>query len=271
MRKIVFFFLLLNLAAFQGQSQKPSNAPKLFTSFDGTKIHYEVAGTGKPVILVHGFMVNGESWKRTSLYNDLIDGGYQVITVDLRGNGKSDKPHKPEAYEKDAEAKDIIRLADHLKLKAYSAVGYSRGSIIASRLMILDKRIHAVVLGGMGTGFTDPNWPRRVMFYEALSGKASHGLEALLKYVKDAGLDQEALSYMQKGQPSTSKDELHEVRKPVLVICGSEDEDNGSAKELATLIHKSTFESVPGTHHDAHHSPEFSTAVITFINHHWKH
>src|SRR4051812_42979757 len=126
-----------------------------YTSFDGTKIWYEVKGTGEPVVLVHGFIVNGESWKRTALYTDLLKGGYQVITLDLRGNGRSDKPHEASSYANDAEAKDIMGLLGQLKIKQYTAVGYSRGSIITARLLVLDKRVKKAVLGGMGTDFTN--------------------------------------------------------------------------------------------------------------------
>src|SRR5215467_1878024 len=64
-----------------------------FTSFDGNKIYYEVKGNGRPVLLIHGFIVNGESWKSTALYDSLLKAGFEVVTMDLRGNGKSDKPH----------------------------------------------------------------------------------------------------------------------------------------------------------------------------------
>src|SRR5205823_12196202 len=87
---IVFPFL----AAAQADSLQ------FFNSFDGTKIAYQVKGTGEPVLLVHGFISNGESWKRTALYNDLLTAGYKVIILDQRGNGRSDKPHTPEAYAK---------------------------------------------------------------------------------------------------------------------------------------------------------------------------
>lgn len=270
MKRTILSLLLVSLSLLVVKAQESSGFVK---SFDGTKIHYEVVGTGKPVILIHGFIVNSESWKRTALYKDLPEAGYQVILVDLRGNGKSDKPHKPEAYEKDAEAKDIMRLADHLKLHAYTVVGYSRGSIIASRLLILDKRVHPVVMGGMGDGFIDPNWQRRKMFYEAFADTTNQShkeLHSLLKFVKDTGLDRQALTYMQKGQPSTSKAEFEKVHKPVLVICGDQDDDNGSAKELASFIPKSTYETVPGFHHDANHTPEFSKAIIKYLDHHTK-
>ena len=64
-----------------------------FKSFDNTKIYYEVRGNGFPVLLVHGFIVNSNSWRHASLYDSLIAAGNKVILVDLRGNGKSDKPH----------------------------------------------------------------------------------------------------------------------------------------------------------------------------------
>ncbi|HMJ67540.1 MAG TPA: alpha/beta hydrolase [Cyclobacteriaceae bacterium] len=237
-----------------------------FKSFDDTKIYYESIGTGYPVLLVHGFITNSESWKRSALYNDLSAAGYKVIIADLRGNGKSGKPHDPEAYENDAEAMDLMVLADKLGLTKYSVVGYSRGSIIASRLLILDKRINNVVLGGMGADFTNPEWPRRIMFYKALSGEAVPELEGLVKRIKDdPTLDQLALAYMQKAQPSTSRADFGKVKKPVLVICGDKDEDNGSSKELAALIPKSAYKRVPGIHNDTARSKDFSMEVIAFL------
>lgn len=264
MKTKLFAALLFMQSAFSFAQTQTDSAS--FKSFDDTKIWYEVTGKGYPVMLVHGFTSNSESWKRTSLYLDLIGAGYKVITVDLRGNGKSAKPHNPEAYEHDAEAMDLMVLADKLGLTKYAVVGYSRGAIITSRLMILDKRVASAVLGGMGSDFTNPEWPRRIMFYKALSGEATPELEGFLKRVKeDTTLDQLALAYMQRSQPSTSKEELKKTNKPVLVICGDKDEDNGSSKELAAMIPKSAYKRVPGTHNDAHKSKDFSIEVISFL------
>jgi pimeloyl-ACP methyl ester carboxylesterase len=265
--KKLFPIAILFIAWTQSLTQSPTDkTAALFTSHDGTKIYYEVQGTGQAVILIHGFVVNSESWKTKALYSDLIKKNYKVITIDLRGNGKSDKPHSTEAYLNDAEAKDIMRLADTLGLEKYSAIGYSRGSIITSRLLVLDPRVEKAVLGGMGDDFIDPNWPRRIMFYEVLAGLRPPGeLEGFLKYVNDSGLDQQALAMMQYGQPSTSKEELAKIGKPVLVICGTEDEDNGSSEKLAQLIPNSKYVRVPGVHNNAHQSEEFSREVIGFL------
>ena len=236
-----------------------------FSSFDGTKIYYEVRGEGKPVLLVHGFMGNSSGWKSGALYPDLLKRGYKVIVLDMRGNGKSGKPHDSTAYENDAEAKDIMKLMDLLKIKQYSVVGYSRGSIITARLLVLDKRIQIAVLGGMGTDFTNPEWPRRKMFYRAMMGDSIPELKAAVDYVKQQGLDQLALAYLQKAQPSTTKEELGNVKQPVLVICGDKDADNGSAAELAKLLPKSSSATTPGDHNHAAKTPDFSMEIIRFF------
>ena len=247
------------------QNQSKADTGRFFTSFDSTKIYYEVRGTGDAVLLVHGFIVNGQSWKRTELYKDLLNAGYQVIILDQRGNGFSDKPHTPEAYENDAEAKDIMALMNLLKIRKYSAIGYSRGSIIVSRLFVLDKRIKKGVMGGMGAEFTNPEWPRRIMFYKALSGEQVPELEAMVQNVKKQGLDQQALAYLQKAQPSTSKEALGKIKQPVLIICGDKDSDNGSAKELADLFKHPTYKITPGDHGGASRTKEFSNEVISFL------
>lgn len=236
-----------------------------YTSFDDVKIYYEIHGQGFPVLLVHGFISDGQTWMRASLFDDLIRRGYKVIVPDMRGNGKSDKPHSPGAYEKDAEAKDLMGLITELKVKQYNVVGYSRGSIITSRLLVLDSRIRKAVLGGMGADFTNPQWPRRIMFYNALMGEPVKELEGVIKRVKDNGLDQIVLAYLQKGQPSTSREELGKIKQPVLVISGDQDNDNGPSEALAALIPNSHHVRIPGDHGSTRTSKEFSIEVLKFI------
>lgn len=266
--KLAIAFLFTFLSSSQSifsQNQYRTDTGAYFKSFDGTNIYYEVRGNGEPVLLIHGFIVNGQSWKRTELYKNLLDQGYKVIILDQRGNGFSDKPHDSTAYDNDAEAKDIMGLMKHLKIKKYSAVGYSRGSIIVSRLLVLDKKINRAVMGGMGAEFTDPQWPRRIMFYRALSGDSIPELQAMVNNVKKQGLDQQALAYLQRSQPSTSKQELGKVTQPVLIICGDKDPDNGSAKELADLFKRPTYKITPGDHGNANRTKEFSDEVIKFL------
>jgi pimeloyl-ACP methyl ester carboxylesterase len=218
------------------------------------------------VILIHGFSGTGQGWKNCAVYNDLLTGGYKVILIDQRGNGRSDKPHTDAAYSNDAEAKDIMGLATYLKLKNYDAVGYSRGSIITSRLLVLDKRLHKAVMGGMGDAYTNPDWPRRIHAYKALMGDTTlHDVDDMVKYIRSQHFDELALAYQQKWQPSTSKKELAAVRKPVLIIRGSDDKENGSEIVLNKFIPLSGLNYVPGNHNTAIRNTEFSESVTNFL------
>ncbi len=261
MKKIIAVIILIFVAKFSF-AQKDSG---YFSSFEKTKIYYEVHGDGFPVLLVHGFIVNSNSWKHTALFDSLLANNFKVILVDLRGNGKSDKPHTDKAYENDAEAKDIMLLLKHLHIKNYYAVGYSRGSIITARLLALDKNLQRAVMGGMGADFTNPNWPRRIMFYHALAADTVAELHSMVQYVQKSGLDQQALALLQKYQPSTPKEVLQKIKTPVLVIHGTEDVDNGSADELASLFPNAEKALCPGDHNHAAATPEFASAVINFL------
>jgi pimeloyl-ACP methyl ester carboxylesterase len=260
----IIFISVFHTGLFAQQDVKPDSG--YFVSFDSTKIYYETHGTGFPVLLVHGFIVNSNSWKHTALYDSLIAAGNKVILVDLRGNGKSGKPHNEEAYQYDAETKDIMLLMKSLNINKYDVVGYSRGSIITARLLVWDKRIRKAVLGGMGSDFTNPYWPRRIMFYEALTYDTVASLHSMVQYVQQSGLDQKALALLQKYQPSTPKEILAKIKNHVLVIHGDSDVDNGNAQELASIFPNGEIAVTPGDHNHAAATPEFATMVMAFLN-----
>lgn len=258
---------LVVLLSFGGAVAQPTREP-LFKSFDGTQIHYDMIGQGRAVVLLHGFMNTGEGWKKTPAYQSLVDAGYKVITLDLRGNGQSDKPHQLSAYQNDAEVKDIMALMEQLFIPSFDVVGYSRGAIVAARLVALDvrKQIEKAVLGGIGLDFSNPNWPRRQAFYEAFALPGSHPeLLAMVANAVKAGADTVALKYQQQAQPCTLPVELAAIKIPVLVISGEEDDDNGSAAELAEILPNATREVVPGTHNTARNTPEFAEKVLAFL------
>src|SRR5476651_1679642 len=186
MKKQIISLAMLSILmplSFHAFSQTKTQG-SYFTSFDSTKIYYEVKGNGYPVIMVHGFLMTGQSWKNCTVYSDLLNAGFEVILIDQRGNGHSDKPHTDAAYANDAEAKDIMGLIGFLNIKQYDAVGYSRGSIITSRLLVLDKRLHRAVMGGMGDAYTNPDWTRRVHAYQALMVDTTlHDIDFLIKFI----------------------------------------------------------------------------------------
>ncbi len=95
------------------------------------QIYYEDSGTGRPVVLIHGWPLNGGSWERQSAA--LLAAGYRVITYDRRGFGKSSQP--AEGYDYNTLAKDTYHLLEKLDMKDVTLVGFSMGGGEVARYM----------------------------------------------------------------------------------------------------------------------------------------
>jgi len=88
------------------------------------EIHYEDHGSGQPIVLIHGYPLNGNSWERQE--RDLLANGYRVITYDRRGFGRSSQPIV--GYDYDTFAGDLNALIEHLDLTDVVLGGFSMGS-----------------------------------------------------------------------------------------------------------------------------------------------
>jgi non-heme chloroperoxidase len=86
-------------------------------------LYYEDHGSGKPVVLIHGYPLSGASWEKQLPV--LLDAGHRVITYDRRGFGKSSQPTT--GYNYDTFAEDLHKLVTHLKLRNFALVGFSMG------------------------------------------------------------------------------------------------------------------------------------------------
>jgi non-heme chloroperoxidase len=87
------------------------------------QLFYEDHGSGDPVILIHGYPLNGSSWEKQIAA--LLPAGHRVITYDRRGFGKSSQPTI--GYNYDTFAEDLHTLLTHLNLPAVALVGFSMG------------------------------------------------------------------------------------------------------------------------------------------------
>jgi pimeloyl-ACP methyl ester carboxylesterase len=88
------------------------------------ELYYEDHGSGQPVVLIHGYPLDGSSWEKQTAV--LLDAGKRVITYDRRGFGKSDKPTAGHDY--DSYAADLSALVSALDLQDAVLVGFSMGS-----------------------------------------------------------------------------------------------------------------------------------------------
>lgn len=88
------------------------------------ELHYEDHGTGQPVVLIHGYPLNGDSWELQA--RELIAAGYRVVTYDRRGFGDSSKVGT--GYDYDTFAADLNTLIETLDLRDVILVGFSMGT-----------------------------------------------------------------------------------------------------------------------------------------------
>jgi pimeloyl-ACP methyl ester carboxylesterase len=114
------------------------------------QLAYREAGSGRPLILLHGFMGTGSDWLDQGPGGTLAKTGFRLVLPDFRGHGQSRRPHDRPAYPPDVLADDTLALIRHLGLGAgeYDLGGYSLGGRIAVRMLARGAGPgHAVVAG----------------------------------------------------------------------------------------------------------------------------
>lgn len=122
--------------------------PYATNASDGVRVWYEVEGRGPPVTLLHGTTGSLSAFRDLGWAEALRD-RYRLILVDLRGHGRSDKPHDIVAYHWDVMAADVVAVLDHIGIDAAHVVGYSTGGLLAFRVAVNHRdRALSIVAGG---------------------------------------------------------------------------------------------------------------------------
>jgi len=140
----------------------------LFAINNGVKIHYKLEGKGKPLVLLHGFTDTLESWHNYNYVNSLKD-DYQLILIDLRGHGLSDKPHDSEKYTIEILASDIITVLDEIEVEKAHFWGYSMGGHIGFGLSKHSpERFLSFILGGITPQVIDGEMREKIKGFHTL-------------------------------------------------------------------------------------------------------
>ncbi len=248
----------------------PVAAEERFFDSNHVKIRYLDEGQGEPVILLHGFTGDVErGWISTGVLPELAK-HYRVIAFDLRGHGKSGKPHDPAAYGREM-VLDITRLMDHLSIRRAHIVGYALGANIVARLLVTqpDRFITATV-GGAGGRL--PFTPAEIKaaedearLFETLREKARPGLGPLNDPLALAAIDRG------KSEHSVTDQQLKAVGVPVLAIAGSLDGALPAVKHLGDVVANVKVVVIDDAVHatadprSAARRPEFLAALKTFL------
>lgn len=122
-------------------------------SVNGMELYFEIQGQGDPLVLLHGYLVNGEMWKP---FIEEFKRHFRLIIPDLRGHGRSNNPNPTEIYSTRQAAKDIIALLDYLDVFKFKAIGASLGALILLHISTQQpERVEAQVLIGGTSYFPD--------------------------------------------------------------------------------------------------------------------
>jgi len=239
-----------------------------FRSFDGTRLHYEVHGDGRPVVLLHSFGFDGLLWEREGVVDALVANGRAAITLDARGHGKSDKPRDPAAYADDAMARDVSALLDRLQHPSADLAAYSMGSIVGLRLLQLEPRIDRAVLGGIGERAISNYFANGPMVADALEAEdvatVIDVLRPLRERIERRGEDRVALAALMRAQYVNLVPPFDDVRATVLILTGERDEF-GSPQPVADAIPGARAATLDADHATAMDHPDFASTIVSFL------
>ena len=119
-----------------------------YVTNQGVRIHYDVDGSGPPLVLQHGWTFNNELWYRFG-YVDALKPHHRLVLIDARGHGASEKPHDRAAYAWPVNIDDTLAVLDDLGIAKAAFWGYSMGGAIALGLaQHAPHRVSALIVGG---------------------------------------------------------------------------------------------------------------------------
>jgi 3-oxoadipate enol-lactonase len=236
------------------------------------RLNFETVGSGRPIILIHGFTNYGLVW--TPQLSSLVHRGWQVILPDLSGHGRSD-PATATTTVRDL-TQDICTLMDVLHVERATVCGLSLGGMVAQHLAIEHPgRVDGLVVANSRASFADPRyegviagwielfeqpdgprkrlqsvWPN--MLNEAFRA-SSTGRATLAAWSDVLGaIPGTSLSHVARGMTSFDlRDRLANIEVPTLVIAGEQDKlfPPAETREIADGIPGAQFAVIPQAGH----------------------
>ena len=243
-----------------------------WTASDGVELAYHEIGEGRAVILLHGLFSSADmNWIKFGHAERIAGEGFRVIMPDQRAHGESSAPHEDEHYPPGILVRDLTELVANLGVDDFDLGGFSLGSRVTIEGVIAGLRPRRTVLGGTGVQVLT-NWKSRCTFFidaiemfDTAPRGDPHWLA--IQFMRTMKVDKEAAALLLKSMAD------HEdagafvaaFTMPTLVVCGSEDRDNGSAAELAAMLGHAEYAETPGTHMSSVTKPELGEAIANFL------
>jgi len=266
-----------------------------FFDSDGLQIHYYEQGEGTPLVVLHGGAGDAAFWAQDvgpdfigyDFQGALVAAGYRVLAIDLRGYGKSDKPHDPSAYGF-AMSRDVARLLDHLNIEKAHVMGYAQGGLVVNwmRREFQTRMLTATMCSG-GLLPKDSFWV--IHADEFADAMAQLDMTPIVREMTPPGqpvpsreevqslyadmfeqIDMQALSAMVRAQAiPDSPDELASNTVPTLLFIGEHDHNRRDVEVMAK--HMSSMKMIildDAGHQQAVRHAMFLAELLKFIGKH---
>jgi pimeloyl-ACP methyl ester carboxylesterase len=251
---------------------KKKAAMQKFNS-DGVEIAFEVWGEGPPVLLIHGFASNAlVNWRDTHWVKVLTEAGHQVIAIDNRGHGQSEKLYDSTLYSALIMAEDALRLLDHLQIAQADVMGYSMGARITAFLtMTHPERVKRAVFAGLAsrmiTGVGGSEAIALALEAESAAAVDDRMARGFRMFADQTKSDRLALAAcIRSSRVKINAEALAAIRVPVLVVAGEMDDVAGDVSGLTDIIPGSQGVVLPGRNHmNAVGDRGYKDAVVAFL------
>lgn len=244
-----------------------------YVSNQGVRIYYEVEGLGPPLVLAHGIGGSLEDWREVG-WVEALKARYQLILVDARGHGQSDKPHDPDSYRQIHQAMDHVAVLDDVGAEKAHFLGFSMGGTVCLGAGIhAPERCLSLIIGGtqpyskderpIGTEFPTPK-PLRGLpdgnnpINQLLIGGAQAWVEFVEANIEVSTSmrirlmqnDFEALiaRFAALHERDLSRN-LDKVQMACFIYVGEDEAAYAGAKHLAGLLPDAKFVAFPGLNH----------------------
>lgn len=211
------------------------------TSDDGTRVYYELEGSGPPVVLQHGTGGSGQGWRDRGLVDAMKD-RFQLVLVDSRGHGQSDRPTEQAMYALPKRVEDLTAIMDDAGIDRAHFYGFSMGGWIGyGVLKYAPQRFLSAVIGGFGP-ITDP-------YFGADPADLARGsVERREDTTADAYEVIHAV-FRETAEFEGAEDAVREATMPLLFFAGSEEPRYESVKAASELNAGASFFELPGLNH----------------------
>lgn len=247
-RKAMLAFVVLMLVGRMALAEEECIGEHFTAQVNGVPIYYEVAGEGRPILLIHGN--NGAHQLLNTEIRQLVEAGYQVIAPDSRGQGAN--PPLDE-YHYDDMVEDMRQLIELLGLERPAVYGWSDGGIIALMLEMADPGTFSI----MAVSGVNIN-PGGIHFN-------INDMDSLVRSEIDP------LKWLVMTEPDILPESLASIDIPVLITAGSEDSVMREHTELiAQSIPDSTLIILEGESHESYigDSEIMGNLLIGFLEEH---